>query len=84
MVSKKTGLPLPSAEKAVTSTFESITAALSSGRKVQFFGFGSFDVSQVGERNIYNPRTGKMTKSKSSKRVRFRPFKQLKTVINTK
>ena len=42
-VAKKCGMSKKDAEKAVTTTFDTITEALSQGDKVQLVGFGGFE-----------------------------------------
>ena len=43
-VAEKSGLTKKDAEKAVNAVFDSITATLVSGEKVQLVGFGTFEV----------------------------------------
>lgn len=42
-VAKKCGISKKDAEKAVTTTFDTIADALSQGDKVQLVGFGGFE-----------------------------------------
>ena len=42
-VAKKSGMSKKDAEKAVTTTFDTITEALSQGDKVQLVGFGGLE-----------------------------------------
>lgn len=45
-VAKKCGMSKKDAEKAVTTTFDTITEALSQGDKVQLVGFGGFETKK--------------------------------------
>ena len=56
-VTDKTGLQKKDCEKAVNAAFESITASLEAGEKVQLVGFGIFDVKKRAARIGRNPRT---------------------------
>ena len=56
-VAKKCGISKKDAEKAVTTTFDTIADALSQGDKVQLVGFGSFEVKSRAARTGRNPRT---------------------------
>ena len=47
-VAEKTGLSKKDSEKAVNATFDTITANLEVGEKVQLVGFGVFDSSVSG------------------------------------
>ena len=56
-VAEKAGMSKKDSEKAVNAVFESITAALTEGDKVQLVGFGTFEVKERGARVGRNPRT---------------------------
>ena len=56
-VAEKAGLSKKDSEKAINAAFESITAALVGGEKVQLVGFGAFDVKERGARVGRNPQT---------------------------
>ena len=46
-VAEKTGLSKKDSEKAVNATFDTITANLEVGEKVQLVGFGVFDIKEL-------------------------------------
>lgn len=56
-VAKKCGMSKKDAEKAVTTTFDTIAEALSQGDKVQLVGFGGFETKKRGARMGRNPKT---------------------------
>lgn len=58
-VAKKCGMSKKDAEKAVTTTFDTITEALSQGDKVQLVGFGGFETKKREARMGRNPRRRK-------------------------
>ena len=76
-VAKKCGMSKKDAEKAVTTTFDTIAEALSQGDKVQLVGFGAFEVKSRAERIGRNPRTGAPVKIPSRKAVKFRPSAEI-------
>ena len=56
-VAERTELSKKDAEKAVTTTFDTITEALSQGDKVQLVGFGGFETKKREARMGRNPKT---------------------------
>lgn len=56
-VAEKTALSKKDSEKAVNAAFETITAALVGGEKVQLVGFGAFETKERNARVGRNPRT---------------------------
>ena len=56
-VAKKCGMSKKDAEKAVTTTFDTIAEALSQGDKVQLVGFGGFETKKREARMGRNPKT---------------------------
>ena len=58
-VAEKTGLSNKDSEKAITATFDAITASLDAGDKVQLVGFGTFEVRERAARTGINPRDSK-------------------------
>ena len=56
-VAEKAGMSKKDSEKAVNAVFESITAALTEGDKVQLVGFGGFETKHREAHMGRNPRT---------------------------
>ena len=56
-VAERTELSKKDAEKAVTTTVDTITEALSQGDKVQLVGFGGFETKKREARMGRNPKT---------------------------
>ena len=56
-VAEKTGLSKKDSEKAVNATFDTITANLEVGEKVQLVGFGGFETKHREAHMGRNPRT---------------------------
>ncbi len=61
----------------------SVQRALKSGKKVEIRGFGTFFVKKLKEKySARNPRTGELIYIPEKNKVRFRPSKNLKKLIN--
>ena len=80
-VAKKCGISKKDAEKAVTTTFDTIADALSQGDKVQLVGFGSFEVKSRAARAGRNPRTKEVVEIPASKVPVFKAGKALKDIV---
>lgn len=81
-VAKKTDLTKKDAEKAVKALFETVSATLKKGEKVQVIGFGTFEVRHRKAREGRNPQNNKPIKIKASKTPAFKAGKQLKDLVN--
>ena len=80
-VAVKTGMSKRDSEKAVNATFESITAGLEAGKKVQLVGFGVFEVKTRGMRIGRNPKTKEEIKIPASRVPSFKAGKCLKEAV---
>ena len=61
----------------------SVQRALKSGKKVEIRGFGTFFIKKLKEKySARNPRTGELIYIPEKNKVRFRPSKNLKKLIN--
>ena len=81
VVAEKSGITKKDAERVVSATFETITAQLMKGEKVQISGFGIFEVKEREARVGRNPRTKEAIESPASKAPAFKPSKALKDTI---
>ena len=77
-VAEKAGMSKKDSEKTVNAVFESITAALADGDKVQLVGFGTFEVKERGARIGRNPRTKEEIEIPASRVPSFKVGKALK------
>ena len=80
-VAEKSGLSKKDSEKAVNAAFETISAALVKGDKVQLVGFGSFETKERNARIGRNPRTKKEIHIPASRVPTFKAGKALKDVV---
>jgi len=81
-VASKVDLPRATAERAVNTMFDEMTAALRQGDKVNISGFGTFSVSERKARTGRNPKTGESIEIAASRAAKFKPGKTLKDEIN--
>ena len=68
--------------EAVEYIFDKITSFLSEGEKIQFRGFGNFEVRERAERTGRNPQTGETIKINASKAPVFKAGRALKELVN--
>ena len=80
-VAEKTGLSKKDSEKAVNATFDTISAALVKGDKVQLVGFGSFETKERNARVGRNPRTKEEIEIPASRVPTFKVGKALKDAV---
>jgi DNA-binding protein HU-beta len=80
-VAEKTGLTKKDAERVIGATFETITASLVKGDKVQVSGFGIFEVKAREARIGRNPRTKEEIKIPATKLPAFKASKTLKDAV---
>jgi len=80
-VAEKAGLSKKDSEKAINAAFESITAALVAGEKVQLVGFGGFEVKERGARVCRNPKTKEEVQVPATRVASFKAGKALKDAV---
>ena len=80
-VAEKTGMTKKDAERAVAATFESISASLAKGDRVQLSGFGIFEVKERSARVGRNPRTKETIEIPASRTPAFKASKALKDLV---
>ena len=68
------------ADAALNAVIDCITAGVKKDKEkgVQIIGFGTFSIVKRAARKGINPQTGEKIKIKASKKVAFRPAKDLK------
>ncbi len=76
-----TGSSKQAAKRTLNAVLDSVMLSLKKNKKVQFAGFGTFEVVKRRARKGRNPATGEAIKIKASKRVRFRAGATLKRGI---
>ena len=81
VMAEKSGLTKKDAERVVSATFETITAQLKAGEKVQISGFGIFEVKKREARVGRNPRTKEAIEIPASKVPAFKASKSLKDTV---
>ena len=81
-VAEKSGLSKADAKKAVDGVLDAISGALKSGDKVALVGFGTFSVSERGERTGINPATNQPITIAAKKVVKFKGGAELNGALN--
>ena len=81
-VAERAGLTKADASKVVETLVGTITEALNRGDEVRIAGFGSFGISERGERQGRNPQTGAQMTIAASKAAKFTAGKAVKDALN--
>ena len=81
-VAEKAGLTKKDAERVINATFESITASLVKGEKVQVSGFGIFEAKTREARVGRNPRTKEAIQIPATRLPVFKASKVLKDTVS--
>lgn len=81
-MAEQTNLSKKDAEAALKAFIDVVSDELKKGEKVQLVGFGTFEVSERGEREGRNPQTGETMMIKASKTPKFKAGKALKDMMN--
>ena len=81
-VAEKAEISKKDSEKALKAFIDVVTDELKNGEKIQFVGFGTFEVSERAAREGRNPQTGKTMKIEACKAPKFKAGKALKDAIN--
>lgn len=66
----------------VDSFLDTIKDVLTSGDKISFNGFGTFEVVERGSRKVRNPKTSEEMILPSRKSPKFKPSKNFKDIVN--
>ena len=81
LIAEKANLTKKEAEQALAATIDGITCALKKGDKVQFVGFGTFEVRKRPARKGLNPRTKEAISIPASNVPAFKAGKALKDAV---
>jgi DNA-binding protein HU-beta len=74
-------LPKRQANEILTQAIEMIAKSLKKGEKIRLTGLGILQVRKRAARMGRNPQTGEAIKIKASKKIAFRPAKELKDAV---
>lgn len=69
-------------QEVLEATLKAIKQSLQEGQDILLIGFGRFVLQESSERKGRNPRTGEVMTIHASKRVSFKPGKELKDAAN--
>ncbi len=79
-VYENVGVSKPEAQQAVDLIINSIKNAIIDSERVEFRGFGIFEIRPKKLGVGRNPKTGEVIKIKEGKAIRFKPGKQLRNI----
>ena len=82
IASKQTQLSTKDVELAVKMISDEMSQALSSGRRIEIRGFGSFSLHFRAPRVGRNPKTGESVELPSKHVPHFKPGKELRDQVN--
>ena len=71
-VAKKFGLKKKEAEAIVRFIFQEIAETVRKGERVSIQGFGAFELRELKERKVRNPRTGEVIEVPRRRKVCFK------------
>lgn len=80
-VAEKSGLSKADAKKAVDAFIETVSDEMKTGGKVSLLGFGSFSISERGERKGVNPATKQTITIPARKAIKFKAGAELNEKI---
>ncbi|NOY23450.1 MAG: integration host factor subunit beta [Acidobacteria bacterium] len=79
-VYENVGVSKPEAQQAVDLIIHSVKNAIVNEERVEFRGFGIFEIRPKKLGVGRNPKTGDVIKIKAGKAIRFKPGKQLRNI----
>ena len=80
-LAEQEGIEKKKATEYADAFINALTAALVAGEKVQFVGFGAFEVRDRAEKMARNPQTGEQVLSPATKVPVFKAGKALKDAV---
>jgi len=80
-LAEQEGIEKKQAAACTEAVIKALTEALVAGEKVQFVGFGSFEVRQRAEKKARNPQTGEELVAPATKVTVFKAGKALKDAV---
>lgn len=82
-IAQECGISQAEAKRVLGCVLGSIEKSLKEGAQVKLVGFGSFTPVESKERKVRSPVDGKEILVPASKRVKFKPGKGLKDLLNS-
>lgn len=81
-VAEESGLTKVDSKKAVEAVLSAFTNELKDGGKVALVGFGTFSITEKGERKGINPKTKEEITIAAKKSVKFKAGAELAEAVN--
>ena len=80
-MARDAGITHVQAQRAFNSLLDGVRGSLQNGRKVNFSGFGSFEVKDREARKGRNPKTGDPIEIPRKRRIKFTPSRGYKSSL---
>ena len=77
-IANRVGMSQANVEEVLDAFVEVVLDRLADGEKVQLYGFGTFDIREREERQMYNPQTDSFATIAHRRSVIFKPGKKRK------
>lgn len=82
LVNKLSDIPEKDITQSVNLIIDTMSDALSKGRRIEIRGFGSFSLHYRPPRNAHNPKTGDRVTTQAKYSPHFKPGKALRERVN--
>lgn len=83
-LAKRADIPLRKSEEIVNAVFETMSASLVNGSRIEVRGFGSFEVREYRDYTGRNPKTGKKIAVGKKKLPFFKVGKELREMVDSR
>ena len=83
LISQSSGVTRRTVEVVYDAMASEVAGLLGKSTTVPMIGIGTLSVIKVAERNGFNPSSGVVEPFPAHNRVKFKPSKQVKDVVNT-
>ena len=82
LINKLKDIPEKDITQSVNLIIDTMSDALSKGRRIEIRGFGSFSLHYCPPRNAHNPKTGARVTTQAKYSPHFKPGKALRERVN--
>ena len=83
-LANRADIPLRKSEEIVNAVFETMSASLVNGSRIEVRGFGSFEVREYRDYTGRNPKTGKKIAVGKKKLPFFKVGKELREMVDSR
>ena len=80
-IARKTGISEKKAQNMLEAYVQAVNEEISKGNPVAIKGFGTFELSELAEKKMYNPSNGKYKVIPKRTTLKFKPSTQYKKLF---